>query len=103
MSDIKDVKFISYDGVWPRMCIGTLVFEVIREDGSKEQYTLSKPLRSGGNCTQYGPVMGPWHWVLNVSDDQKPILDLLTDELKVKLLNQINEKTPYGCCGGCLS
>lgn len=39
------IKFISYDGKWPALCMGTLVVE---KNG--KQYSMKYVLESGGSC-----------------------------------------------------
>lgn len=90
------VEFVSYDGVWPSLCGGTLILKI-----NGEEVTL-KPgcLCSGGgvwfdeNAEDYVWNQAPW--TLD--------LDLLPDKLKPyqkEIEACVNENIPWGCCGGC--
>lgn len=90
------IKFISYDGKWPALCMGTLVVE---KDG--KEYSMKYILVSGGSCgfnNDYSESYvneGEW------SVDK----DALPEELKKdveELTYLVNMNIPYGCCGGCL-
>lgn len=87
------VKFISYDGKWPALCMGTLVIEV---DGKKME--LENCLESGGrvsfdaNWEEATVEIGKW------SVDLPKDLERYREEIE----NCVNENVPWGCCGGCV-
>ena len=88
----KKVKFVSFDGKYPNLCIGTLVLEI---DGKKRE--LSHALYSGGSCGFYKDgnafaAHGPWSVYL--PEDIEPY--------KEEIEELVNDKVPHGCCGGCL-
>jgi hypothetical protein len=85
MTTSRDIKFISYDGAYPNLCRGTLVYSVDGKEMS-EKYCLS----SEGTC-RFG-----W-WDLN--EDKFGHLSVLE---KKYLLIQVNDNVRQGCCGGCL-
>lgn len=88
-----DLKFISYDGCWPNLCSGTLVFEL---DGKTWEI---ERLSSGGSVwfdSDWGDHIesGPW----DVSDWPEDF----PEEHKWAVVAMINYEIPQGCCGGCI-
>lgn len=86
------VKFISYDGHFPNLCSGTLMFEV-----NNKTYSLNHCLLSGGGINlghgRENVETGPWS------------LTCLPDELKpfeAEITEMVNENIPWDCCGGCI-
>jgi len=88
------VEFVSYDGAWPALCLGTLVIKV---DG--KEYQL-RGLCSGGSCgfsddyVESFITKGPW----SISLYEYPELEPYREEIEMV----INENVEQGCCGGCL-
>lgn len=83
------VKFISYDGHYPNLCSGTLVFEV---NGKK--FSLQDCLQSNGSCD----------W-MSEETTQRPWTVVIPPELAqyaVEISNMVNANIPWGCCGGCI-
>ena len=118
------VKFISYDGKYPTLCMGVLTVEI---DGKEykfghhfenyvyktnsysdevNQKNFDEFWKSGG-CVKRNKRYDMWSekepWELNESynnvDENHPqfIIDILPELLKV-----FNENVEFGCCGGCI-
>ena len=95
------VKFISYDGKYPYLCMGTLVLEI---DGIKHSFgnegRFPEFWESGGTCGFAGD------WEANVTAGEWIInADEIPEQFK-KYVNEIdkifNNNVPQGCCGGCI-
>lgn len=105
------VRFVSYSGKYPTLCVGILTLEI---DGEKHYFGTTKDVPfpnskekiwrehnhdkfwiSGGMIDDYNAIHGEW------------LIDYeaLPDELK-KYAAQIdevfNENVEFGCCGGCI-
>lgn len=86
------VKFISYDGHYPNLCAGTLIFEI-----KGKEYKI-KRLVSGGyvhfdkNWNEYVAV-GPW----TLGDLPKRL-----EKYREEITKIANENINHGCCGGCI-
>lgn len=97
------VKFISYTGIWPCLCTGTLTLKV---DGKEYRFGYGDGMyprfwTSGGGCgfrngySESYVYTGPW-----IIDENE-----LPDELKQysdEIDQVFNENVQFGCCGGCL-
>lgn len=89
---MKKIKFVSYDGVYPNLCSGTLKLDV---DG--QQINLESCLCSGGNVSwmEEDITHGPWtvmkHKLPNNLRKYKKTIERI-----------VNENVPWGCCGGCI-
>jgi len=100
--DIQDIRFISYDGKFPTLCSGTLVFETISSDGEKTRYEWSHCLRSGGNtfvkdgCEKV--TKGRWSIKWGLVKDT----EAFDTEARALLKKVVNANVPHGCCGGCV-
>ena len=88
------VEFVSYDGVYPCLCSGTLI---LRIDG--KEVSLGRCLESGGHC----------YWNSEDGDEEvtrgKWSLHYLPEEYeycRTEILKVVNDNVPHGCCGGCL-
>ena len=120
---MSNIKFISYDGEYPCLCMGTLKLnidgkDVIFSDSSEYSYVdknnnlifdkncYPKFWKSGG-CIRGDFTIGLYSiqepWKLNYKYDKVDkahpqwIKDLLP-----QLLYVFNANVPQGCCGGCL-
>ena len=98
-----DISFVSYDGVCPNLCRGTLTLSINGSerkfgygDGFEERFWVS-----GGSCG----FSSDWSesyvrcgdWIVDeydLPDDLKPYADEIADIM--------NENIEHGCCGGCL-
>ena len=102
------VKFISYSGNYPCLCMGQLIVEIDGKEvsfggfGSKCDYP--RFWTSGGSCSfdsSWNPNVesGEWRIRHGALDDinNEEIKKLIPEILKV-----MNENTEHGCCGGCL-
>lgn len=99
------VKFISYDGKYPCLCMGTLTLEI---DGTKYNFGDNYKRRdnypafwsSGGDCSfteDWDDVVTSGEWLINVNE--------IPEEFRkyAKEIDEVfNTNVPYGCCGGCL-
>ena len=88
-------EFVSYDGDYPNLCSGTLVFKV---DG--KEYSFDHILESGGS------VEFDENWNEHVSYGPWSIREYnLPDELKgfrKEITELVNDNVSFGCCGGCI-
>ncbi len=81
-------RFVSYDGDYPNLCSGTLVFRL----GNKE-YSWDRCLKSGGGLDDdYNAYEGPW--TVEFPED-------FQEGWRAAVTKMVNEHVPYGCCGGC--
>lgn len=92
------IKFISYDGKWPTLCMGTLVVE---KDG--KQYSMKYVLESGGSCGFNKDYSESYIYKDKWSVCKNDLPKELQNDVDVKEITElVNENIPYGCCGGCL-
>ena len=93
-NDSNHVKFISYTGEWPSLCLGTLTLEV-----NGRVYKLDHVLASGGTCiitdTHDETTSGDWL----VLKDRLPI-EIRQYYEEICLV--VNKNVKHGCCGGCV-
>lgn len=95
------VKFISYDGKYPCLCMGTLILEI---DGTKHSFgrkgKFLKFWSSGGACGFTG------NWEANVTNGEWIInVDNIPEQFRqyVSEIDEVfNDNVTYGCCGGCI-
>lgn len=88
------VEFISYDGKYPCLCMGTLVLEI-----DDKTHTLKYALQSGGNVwfdSDWDEHVEQGEWSVDLSE--YPELEPYKDEIT----RLVNENIPQGCCGGCV-
>jgi hypothetical protein len=83
-----NVKFVSYDGRYPNLCSGTLVFKI-----GDRTYEIHRLTSGGGLDKDYNAYEGPW------SIDNWP--EGFPEGLKSKVEDMVNECVEHGCCGGC--
>ena len=87
------VKFISYDGSYPCLCMGTLKLEVngtLYTFGMENSFWTS----GGGLDKDYCAYEGPW---IIHADELPEHIRQYADEI----CEVFNENVPRGCCGGC--
>ena len=102
-----NVKFISYTGKYPSLCMGILTLEI---DGKQYQFGNVWPQKeeifprfwlTGGDCgfknnyTQSYVNEGEWQIDYTEIPEQLRKYAREIDEI-------FNLNVPYGCCGGCL-
>lgn len=90
------IKFVSYDGKWPSLCLGNVVLE---KDG--KEFKISGLLISGGSCyftNGYSEShVDSGDWIVN----KEALPDGLKEDYDyIRFL--VNENITHGCCGGCL-
>lgn len=96
------VKFVSYTGKYPNLCMGELTLEVNGIEYKFMPYGYDNKTSypsfwetGGGVTTEYDCYQGEWIIVY----------EKLPEELK-KYAAEIdwvfNENVEYGCCGGCI-
>ena len=88
------VEFVSYDGKYPCLCMGTLIIRI-----NNKTYSLEDVMISGGSiCSNEDWDM----WA--TQDDWK--LDLREypelEPYKEEITRVVNENVIQGCCGGCI-
>ena len=92
---IPTLEFVSYDGVFPNLCGGTLIMKLNGVNVQFPSYCLS----SGGSCGFNDDYLEEYEygeWSISVFPDGFP------NELKEKADELVNQFVPYGCCVGCL-
>jgi len=102
-----DIKFVSYDGCFPNLCMGNLVLEIdntLYTFGTftdKEKENCFDSFWETGGYVSFDEdwndyvFSGPW----KLSSRSLP--DFLKPYGK-ELIEIFNENVPYGCCGGCV-
>lgn len=105
---MEHVKFVSYDGKWPKLCTGTLVLNINGTDYSFGFTTV--PGMSKCDFPMFwhsgGRVSFDNDWSANVTSGRWQIdsLDLPKQfrEYADEIDEVFNNNVPYGCCGGCV-
>ena len=88
------VEFVSYDGKYPCLCMGTLIIKV-----NNETYSLKHAMISGGSiCTSEDWDMWATHGDWEVDLEEYPELEPYKEEIT----RVVNENVRQGCCGGCI-
>lgn len=87
------VKFISYDGVFPHLCAGTLVLNIKGKD-----VALKNALITGGSI---------WFDEDNLEhvyygDWELREIPAEYEEYREEILKVVNKNVRCGCCGGCV-
>lgn len=88
------VEFISYDGKYPCLCMGTLTIKV-----NGKTYWLNNKMISGG-CIMRDGDWNMWSeygdWEINL--EKYPELEPYKEEIT----QVVNDNVEQGCCGGCI-
>jgi len=107
---IVNIKFVSYDGKFPNLCGGKLVFIAVFSSGIEKTYTWENCLRPGGhihknNRGDWESSDGPWEVISPYDDDmiypETALFRNFTPMVMEYLTKVVNEKIDWGCCGGC--
>lgn len=91
----NDIQFISYDGEYPNLCSGTLVYSV-----NGVEHSVRYGLSSGGRVwfsEGWDEHIESGEWSLHSADF--PDLD---EEGRRILTDLVNANVRQGCCGGCV-
>ena len=88
------VEFISYDGKYPCLCMGTLTIKV-----NGKTYWLNNKMISGGCIMRDGDwnmwsENGDWEIDLEKYPELEPY--------KEEITQVVNDNVEQGCCGGCI-
>lgn len=88
------VEFISYDGKYPCLCMGTLTIKV-----NGKTYWLNNKMISGGCIMRDGDwnmwsEYGDWEIDLEKYPELEPY--------KEEITKVVNDNVEQGCCGGCI-
>lgn len=88
------VEFISYDGKYPCLCMGTLTIKV-----NEKTYWLHNKMISGGCIMRDGDwnmwsEYGDWEIDLEKYPELEPY--------KEEITQVVNDNVEQGCCGGCI-
>ena len=88
------VEFVSYDGKYPCLCMGTLIIKV-----DDKTYSLNHAMISGGSiCRNESWDMWAEHGDWEVDLEEYPELE----PYKKEIARVVNENVRQGCCGGCI-
>ena len=88
------VEFVSYDGEYPCLCMGTLIIKV-----NGKNHSLEHAIISGGSiCRDEYWDMWATHGDWEVDLEEYPELE----PYKEKITRVVNENVRQGCCGGCI-
>lgn len=100
-NDNNHVKFISYDGKYPCLCMGTLILEI---DGTKYSFgnkgKIPEFWSSGGTCGFTGDQeanVTDGKWIINVDEIPEQFRQYANE-----IDEAFNDNVTYGCCGGCI-
>lgn len=97
----RHVEFVSYSGVYPNLCSGTLVLRIDGEEvsfgGSGDYEEFWSPTGQCYFTEDWNPVIKEGGWHVNDSDLPEKYQDYYYEIAAV-----INNNMPRSCCGGCL-
>lgn len=100
-NDNAHVKFVSYDGKYPCLCMGTLILEI---DGTKHSFgnkgKFPEFWSSGGThgfTSDWEVNVTDGEWIINVDEIPEQFRQYANEIDKV-----FNDNVTYGCCGGCI-
>lgn len=103
----NNVKFVSYTGKYPSLCMGKLTLEIDGKNYTFGNNFIHKNVQfgqfweSGGNCRFMNDYMDTYHneneWVIDVEEIPEQFREYV-----VEIDTVFNENIPHGCCGGCL-
>lgn len=105
---MANIEFVSYDGRFPCLCMGTLVLKI---DGVEAKFHYSFNNKNKGEYSDFwtsgGHVSFDEDWNEDVSTGEWSFSPTpsFPEELKAigaELIAVFNENVPYGCCGGCV-
>lgn len=95
------IEFVSYDGKYPCLCIGTLTLNI---DGKNTTFGMSADYPrfwiSGGDIwfdEHWDEHVDTGAWLIDVDD----LPDFLKSHAN-ELIILFNENVEDGCCGGCI-
>lgn len=90
------VEFVSYDGKYPCLCMGTLTIKV---DGKAYRFNhamLSGGHICGGPSTDWDMWAEEGDWEVNLYEHPE------LEPYKEEITRLVNENVEHGCCGGCI-
>ena len=89
------LEFVSYDGVYPNLCAGTLV---VRANG--KQWVFPKYALSSGGSVSFDDK-----WCECVRSGSWSVVEYpkgFPESLKEDVVELVNQHVSHGCCGGCV-
>ena len=96
----RHVKFVSYDGKYPSLCMGTLTLNIDGEVvtfGNRKQDNYCRFWESGGGNDIKHYCSYTEEWLIDYSELPEKY-QKYADEIDEVFNNNVD----YGCCGGCL-
>ena len=90
------VEFISYDGKWPCLCMGTLTIKVDGKTYSFKHAMISGGGVFGGSSTDWDMWSEEGDWKIDLGEH--PELEPYLKEIE----RVVNDNVEHGCCGGCI-
>jgi len=99
------IEFVSYDGAYPCLCMGTLVLKINGENVSfglsKDKCDHGRFWRSGGSVSfdrdwHETVTSGPWEY------HEWPDTPDAVKRNHAYIMQLFNEHVHEGCCGGCV-
>ena len=90
-----EIKFVSYSGKAPSLCIGNLVLLIDGKERKIPSYTSF--WESGGRCYEKLGITDEKPWKIIPEDMPKDLRPFAKEIEEI-----FNQNVPFGCCGGCL-
>lgn len=92
---LVDPIFVSYDGAYPNLCSGKLVFKLIGVEIDTWTLTSTGGVSFDDDWNEQ-VHRGPWD--VEPPSEELPIPDWLVEAVR----ELVNENVSQGCCGGCV-
>ena len=99
---IVDLQFISYDGKYPCLCSGMLVFKAMYSDGSEKIFEWNNCIYPDKDI--FSSIYDTHDWTIDLPTDtdfvNQTVMDF-TPMVILYLTKIVNENVTLPCCRGC--